>query len=152
MGLLRLKVNGEYIDVARGPAGPIGPQGPEGPQGPPGADAVSGVSATDLTISGYKESVTNDTDTSVAVDFDGNNVVNCTGTGAVTVTWSNIPQGTSAIVPMTIRFASSVTSVIWPVGTKFAGGAAPTLSGETWVTAVGFNGVVTVGLAWDGVA
>lgn len=32
MGLLRLKVNGEYVTVAQGPAGPIGPQGPAGPE------------------------------------------------------------------------------------------------------------------------
>lgn len=44
MGLLKLKVDGEYLAVAQGPAGPIGPQGEQGIQGetgPAGSDATS---------------------------------------------------------------------------------------------------------------
>lgn len=115
-------------------------------------DLAAKLNHTNGIVTGYKETTVSDADTAVSVDFNASNVVNATGAGAVDVTWTNIPAGTATMTPVTIRLAASVTSVVWPAGTKFAGGETPTLTGETWFTAVGFNGEVYVGLAWDGVA
>ncbi|MCA1781912.1 MAG: hypothetical protein ABR616_19195 [Dermatophilaceae bacterium] len=87
-----------------------------------------------------------------ATHANGQNTVLSRRSGALTVYWSLIPSATSFLIPVTLILDSTVTSVTWPSGTKFVGGAAPELDGETWISIVGYRGFVYVGVAWAGVA
>lgn len=116
-------------------------------------DNEDGTLTTPL-IKGYREYPRFSGGTMHFIDLTGGeySIVKLIATGGAsrTIAWDNIPPDTIAV--KTIITDPVITSITWPVGTKFAGGTPPTISGETWINVISFNGVVYVGLAWDGVA
>jgi hypothetical protein len=116
----------------------IGPAGPTGPA---------------ASFAGYDEPMDDKGNVSGAVtlDFATHNVWRIVPTGNVTITFANLPA-VGYITPGTLIVANSTYTITWPGGTKYPSGAAPVLSGETWLTMVARSTLVTVGAAWTGVA
>lgn len=115
-------------------------------------NTTGGVLTGDLTLHSYRERAQVQNTTSWGVSFVGPQYRRNNSTGAITVTWASIESSSSFARSLTLVLAGPPSSITWPSGTKFAGGAPPDIDGETWLTAVSTGGVVTVGLAWPGVA
>lgn len=156
---------------------PQGIQGIQGPQGDPGEvslqqlndglatklDKVGGI-ATRPIIKGYSEAASVqsvDHDGTFTVYFGGSDVeaasvytcnLNSGAGQSVYVVWDSDTNFSAAYAYSSTLIFSDECAVIWPVGTRFAGGTPPEITAETWITAVNVDGVVTVGLAWDGIA
>lgn len=132
------------LGSVRGPAGTDGTDGADGDPGPPGT-------ATDL--SGYVEPLNDlgNVTGAVALDLSLHNIFRINPTGAVVISFTNGPAA-GYVAPVTIIVANSTYGITWPGGTKFSGGVAPALSGETWLSAVVRSTHATVGASWLGVA
>lgn len=85
---------------------------------------------------GYQETVTDlgSVSGAVTVDFTSSNHVIISPTAAVTLTFSGA-AGASRIRPGTLIVVNpSKHAITFPAGTRFAGGKAPKVEGETWLT------------------
>lgn len=102
---------------------------------------------------GYVEPLNNLDNVSgtVVLDFATHNVWRIVPTGAVNISFLNLPV-VGNISSGTIIVANSSYAMSWPTGTKFANGAPPTLSGETYLSLLARSTHVTVGSAWTAVA
>lgn len=138
--LILTKGDGSQVDLGNIQGGP-GPAGPTGPAGP----------AADLAV--YTEPLDDRGNVSGAVSLNvaAKHVWRINPTGAVTISFTNLPLA-GLIIPGTLIVANSSYPITWPAGTKFAGGVAPVLSGETFLSMVSRSTEVTVGVAWSGVA
>lgn len=121
----------------------VGPAGPEGDPGTPGADADFG---------GYVEPLDDRGNVSgaVSLNFATHNVWRIVPTGNVTLTFTNLPSA-GFVAPGTLIVANSSFAITWPGGTKFPGGIAPALSGETILSILARSTGITVGVAWSAV-
>lgn len=104
-------------------------------------------------LAGYAEAVVDLGAVAGAVDLDvaAGNVWTINPTGAVTFTVSNLPAA-GHVAPGTIIVANSAHAITWPAGTRFPGGTAPELDGETFLSVVARPSGLTVGAAWSAVA
>lgn len=128
---------GTLIDVGV-VVGDVGPQGPVGPE----AD-----------FAGYTEPVEDLGSVSGAVDIDFAvaNVFKINPTGAIVVTFLNLPVA-GEIAPGTLIVANSTYAITWPAGTDFPDATPPVLDGKTFISMVAESTQVTVGRAWGAVA
>ena len=79
----------------------------------------------------------------VTLDLSAHNVFDVTPTGTIDFAFSGLPSsGDSASATIIVRNDSH--AITWPAGTRFAGGEAPELDGETWLVAVAVGSQVTV--------
>lgn len=138
--LVLTRFDGSFVNV--GPV--VGSAGPEGDPGPPGADADFG---------GYVEPLDDRGNVSgaVSLNFATHNVWRLVPTGNITLTFTNLPAAGN-VAPGTLIIANSSFAITWPAGTKFPGGIAPVLSGETILSILARSTGITVGVAWSGVA
>lgn len=118
------------------------------------ADAIEATMETKTgdTLAGYRETLTDlgAVSSSVVLDFATANVFRIDPAGACSMGWTGLPAA-GVTAPGTLIVANDAHALSWPVGTKFAGGAPPELSGETWLSLVAVGSTVTVGVAWTGV-
>jgi hypothetical protein len=113
---------------------------------------LSGTFLTKAAVAGYRETlVTLGTSGTATLDFAVSNAWFINPTGAVTIVFSNFPAA-GTVAPGTLIVANSSHAITWPAGTKFPGGSAPALEGETFLSLVARSTHVTVGTAWEGVA
>lgn len=128
-------------------------QGEQGLPGTPGTPGAPGAPGADADFGGYVEPLDDRGNVSgaVSLNFATHNVWRIVPTGAVTLTFTNLPAS-GFVAPGTLIVANSSFAITWPVGTKFPGGVAPVLSGETILSILGRSTGITVGVAWSGVA
>lgn len=92
----------------------------------------------------------------VTLDFSQYSAYRVVPGGNITIAFAGLSGATAAglnpVRSMTLIVTNSTYALAWPAGTRFAGGAAPALEGETWISIVARGGIVTVGNAWTGVA
>ncbi|MCA1781810.1 MAG: hypothetical protein ABR616_05940 [Dermatophilaceae bacterium] len=99
----------------------------------------------DLLLTMYRERRAATTSTSVSLNFKGTQLVDASTTQSVTVSFSNIPSSSAEVRSLT--FVTRATAIVWPAGTLFAAGEPPFIDGQTWLSLVATNGVVTVFVA-----
>lgn len=120
-----------------------------------GATGATGATGPAASWAGYDEPYTDLGNSSGTVTINCNtyNTWKMTPTGAIIIAFSNLPAA-GYTTPLTIIFANSTYAITWPGSgaTKFPNGIAPTLSGETWISAVAFPTFVVVAATWAGVA
>lgn len=116
----------------------VGPTGPTGPA---------------ASFAGYTEPLLDlgNVSGAINIDFDASNAFKITPTGAVVITFTNLPAA-GDLNPGTLIVANSTYAITYPVATKFPDGEPPILSGETWISMVAQSTHVTLGKAWGGVA
>lgn len=159
--LILTRHDGSTVDLGQvqgeqgvaGPVGPSGPAGAVGPAGPAGPQGVAGPVGPAPSFAGYEEPYFDfgNVNGLVTIDLNLYNNWRLVPVGAVTLAFANLPAA-GVMQSVSLLIANSTYSITWPGGTKFAGGVAPVLNGETWLAAVARSTGVTVGVAWDGVA
>lgn len=95
---------------------------------------------------GYQENEITSSNDTLTVNFTAAQLHRSTRSGALQILWSNLPSSGKVRVN-TIVIANSVTSVIWPVGTRFPNGEQPDISGESWLSVIARGSTVTVALS-----
>lgn len=137
----------------QGIQGVIGPAGPQGIQGIQGVIGPQGIQGPMPSFAGYEEPYTDLGNVAGAFNIDLNTANNfrLNPTAAITPTFTNLPAA-GIMQPVTLLVANSSFAITWPAGTKFDGGVAPVLAGETWLSIVARSTGLTVGLAWKSVA
>ena len=119
----------------------VGDVGPTGPTGPPASFAGYSEPTVDLgSVAG-----------AVNIDFDVANVWEINPTGAIVVTFLNLPAAGN-VAAGTLIVANSTYAITWPAGTDFPLATPPVLDGKTVLSMLAEDTQVTVGLAWGGVA
>lgn len=156
--LILVRHNDEQVNAGnvRGPIGPTGPTGPAGvagPAGPAGVAGPAGPTGPPASFAGYDEPYNDlgNVSGTVNLDFALFNAWRINPTGTVNITFSNLPAA-GLLTPGSLLIPISTFAVTWPAGTKFNGGAAPVLDGQTWLSMIARQTWVEVGVAWTKVA
>lgn len=119
----------------------VGDTGPQGPTGP--AASFAGYTEPENNLGSIAGAVT--------IDFNTHNVWRINPTGAIVITFANLPAA-GDVNPGTLIVSNDDYAITWPAGTKFPNATPPVLNGETWLSMVARSTHVTVGAAWSGVA
>lgn len=87
----------------------------------------------------------------VSLDFAHASAWDISPSGPVTIAPTNLPPAGS-IAHGVLTVYGDIHPLTWPSGTRFPGGAAPTLSGETYIEIVARSTGLVVGVKWSDIS